>query len=536
MKKKYCIIISMIIMMIAVCLMGACSATSNPAKPTTKPSQQEEPEKYTVLYYAGEGGSIEGEWAQKVESGKDCSTITAVAKRDYVFVGWSDGVETETRTDTNITQNLTVTAMFEYHVATVELNYYAGEHGTVVGDVHQIVPYEHRDATYVCAVPDEGYRFQIWSDGVTTDSRVDGSDGKNVEVTAYFERITFEITYLTDGNGWIDGEATQTVYYGEDGKAVTAVPNEGYRFIGWSDRRKEAERSEYGIYWDYQCTAQFEKIINKYHYNLADCYPYRSMELEYGEIEDYPFYVPSPREHYTFDGWMLGEMKVTDEVGKLIVGNEFFDSEERELHAKWIADAKYTYKVLIVYVTEVSGTFQIDSEENGGILKIDYKMTDEERAICHMTTKQVEKYFEYALDGLVDFQIDEYYTQVPLTRSDILGYAGGYYLFANKIPEVSELLDDYQHVAVSLSFFNYDTVYEDVNRYWNLMNDFAGISTVKYSCIARDHGLNVLAEYHITSEYFTDETNWNYNSPSRLTRNIMIAYIIETYIHEFIHM
>lgn len=68
---------------------------------------------FTLKYAAGAGGKITGNAAQTVLSGKDASTVTAVADAGYHFVKWSDGVTTAARTDKNVTADINVTAQFE---------------------------------------------------------------------------------------------------------------------------------------------------------------------------------------------------------------------------------------------------------------------------------------------------------------------------------------------------------------------------------------------------------------------------------------
>ena len=41
------------------------------------------------------------------------------------------------------------------------------------------------------------------------------------------------VMYLTDGNGTVVGDVSQSVEYGGSTTTVTAIPNEGYRFVGW---------------------------------------------------------------------------------------------------------------------------------------------------------------------------------------------------------------------------------------------------------------------------------------------------------------
>jgi len=66
----------------------------------------------TLTYNAGAGGSISGATPQTVDYGADGSEVTAVPDVGYRFVRWSDGVMTASRTDTNVTADITVTAVF----------------------------------------------------------------------------------------------------------------------------------------------------------------------------------------------------------------------------------------------------------------------------------------------------------------------------------------------------------------------------------------------------------------------------------------
>lgn len=76
------------------------------------------PTVYTVKYLVDEGGEIVGEKEQIVVRGGDALPVIASPDLDgvngqWVFIGWSDGVNTPSRTDKNIEQNKTVTARFK---------------------------------------------------------------------------------------------------------------------------------------------------------------------------------------------------------------------------------------------------------------------------------------------------------------------------------------------------------------------------------------------------------------------------------------
>lgn len=67
---------------------------------------------YTLTYLVGANGSILGPTPQTVTHGGSGTPVTAVPNSGYYFYQWSDGVLEEERTDTNVTADLTVTAIF----------------------------------------------------------------------------------------------------------------------------------------------------------------------------------------------------------------------------------------------------------------------------------------------------------------------------------------------------------------------------------------------------------------------------------------
>ena len=67
---------------------------------------------YTLTYNAGTGGSISGTTPQTVDYGTSGAAVEAVPSVGYRFKQWSDGVLTASRTDTNVTADINVTAVF----------------------------------------------------------------------------------------------------------------------------------------------------------------------------------------------------------------------------------------------------------------------------------------------------------------------------------------------------------------------------------------------------------------------------------------
>ena len=78
--------------------------------------------KATLIYAAGPNGTISGTSPQTVNSGANGTAVTAVPYPGYSFAGWSDGSTANSRTDTNVAGNVTVTANFAAGPANISQN------------------------------------------------------------------------------------------------------------------------------------------------------------------------------------------------------------------------------------------------------------------------------------------------------------------------------------------------------------------------------------------------------------------------------
>lgn len=136
-----------------------------------------------VTYTAGEGGTIEGTLSQDVKKGTNATSVKAIPNYGYVFKQWSDGVTTATRQDTNVTDDLAVTAEFEREMVT--LTYNASEGGYIEGETIQVIG-KGTSGNEVRAVATGSSIFVKWSDGVTTTARTDSNVTESKTVTAIF--------------------------------------------------------------------------------------------------------------------------------------------------------------------------------------------------------------------------------------------------------------------------------------------------------------------------------------------------------------
>ena len=164
---------------------------------TPEPTPEPTPQTYTLNYTAGEGGRIVGTATQTVEEGGSGDSVIAIAIAGYEFIGWSDGVTAAERTDTNVTEDITVTAQFE-EIPEYTLTYSATDGGYIDGENVQTVE-EGESGSTVTAVANEGYEFIGWSDGVTTAERTDTNVTEDITVTAQFELTN--TTQFAGGSG-----------------------------------------------------------------------------------------------------------------------------------------------------------------------------------------------------------------------------------------------------------------------------------------------------------------------------------------------
>ena len=152
---------------------------------------------YTITYASDSNGSVTGTTSQVIASGEDGSAVTAVPGTGYQFLNWSDSSVQNPRTDTSVTEDLTVTANFATQV--YSLTYTSGVNGYLTGSSPQNVSHGS-DGTAITAVPNAGYRFASWSDSSTTNPRTDTNVTANISVTATFESAV-PVIYVNSSTG-----------------------------------------------------------------------------------------------------------------------------------------------------------------------------------------------------------------------------------------------------------------------------------------------------------------------------------------------
>lgn len=110
-------------MVVACCVMlvlgiGATTASALSSKSLITMIQENKTEPASGIFHliygvkGNVGGRVDGELEQTVNEGESGKIIQAVADDGYVFVGWTDGHEDATRTDTEVSRDIVVNAIF----------------------------------------------------------------------------------------------------------------------------------------------------------------------------------------------------------------------------------------------------------------------------------------------------------------------------------------------------------------------------------------------------------------------------------------
>lgn len=361
----------------------------------------------------------------------------------------------------------------------------------------------------------------------------------------------YTVTYTAGNGGCVTGELKQTIGLDTEGTLVTAEPHDGYLFAGWSDGvmgLSRQEKNESGtlvtqvaypvkLSGDYannmgrivrdkdiglnvEATATFVSKIKTLNYQYNDATSNnteKSVTLSYEQIDRASFVIPK-KGNYIFDGWYLDPeftVKVTDRNGFYYNGRSIFFSTSDNLYAKWITEDANTYKILLVFAEEAYASLET---VDGTMVDVNYKMALTERKICEYIPPDVSKYLNEWFDGSVIFEIDTYFTTMPLSNESFdsgMSYSGmlDYTVFANNMPEIGPILGNYRSITVTFNMNDYDY----------LLHNSAGTGSNKYAAVPMD---SFLYPFLINNEPL-EQVN-----PSYLYWH---NEIIVTYIHEFVH-
>lgn len=327
---------------------------------------------------------------------------------------------------------------------------------------------------------------------------------------------TFTATYTADENGTICGEAKQSVRQWLDGTEITAVPNDGYLFSGWSDGVYLPTRHDTHFTQNIEVNASFVSKLKtlKYDYNGATANnSVSSVTINYDSITSTKFVIPA-KANFEFQGWYLDKeftKRVTDKDGVYYLGKSIFYSEADTLYARWEKHEGIVYPVLMIFVDEIHAKLDTVDKQ---IFNLDYKMILPELKISEQIPEIISEFLNDGFNGKVHFELDAYYTNTTLDTNCYksgLSYYGNYeyYIFPPNMAEVAPILKNYRSV---LTF----AAYKDPD---GIIHQAAGYGSNKFACIPLD-------DIYYRKDFLKPLTG---------TNSIQWNNIIPVYTHEFIH-
>ncbi len=180
------------------------------------------------------GGSVTADHDGPYEI-NDIVALTAVPNAGWAFDGWS-GDLTGSDNPTSITMDgdKSVTAHFIRTEYTLTVNIDPSGGGSVSTD--HAGPYEINDIVALTAAPNTGWAFAGWSGDLTgSDNPTSIAMDGDKSVTAHFVQSEYTLTTNVEpsGGGSVTADPHNPYHY-NDIVELTAVPNDGWSFDGWS--------------------------------------------------------------------------------------------------------------------------------------------------------------------------------------------------------------------------------------------------------------------------------------------------------------
>jgi hypothetical protein len=191
----------------------------------------------------------------------DNITLTASAETGFVFSNWTEnGSPVSSNSSYSFTVNANRTFVANFSASSTQYTISASVSPINSGTITGAGNYNQGDNVSLKATANTGYTFVYWTESgtqVSTDTSYSFTATANRTFVANFAIRTYSVSYMANANGAISGTANQTVNYGANGTAVTAVPNTGYHFVNWSDGSTTNPRTDLNVTASINVTANF---------------------------------------------------------------------------------------------------------------------------------------------------------------------------------------------------------------------------------------------------------------------------------------
>lgn len=161
-------------------------------------------------------------------------TLAAAPAAGWYFGGWQGDVTGLTNPITiNVTKNMNVTALF---VQTFSINASVNPAGGGSVTLNPPGPtYTPGTQVTVQATPNDGYAFTGWSGDLTGSNPTETvTVNKNLTIVANFAAGQYTFNATAGPNGTVNWAPKKSLYAPGEKVVVTATPNDGYFFSGWT--------------------------------------------------------------------------------------------------------------------------------------------------------------------------------------------------------------------------------------------------------------------------------------------------------------
>jgi uncharacterized repeat protein (TIGR02543 family) len=189
----------------------------------------------------GTGSGTVSSMPAGIDCGSTCSasfnyntsvTLTATAATGSTFTGWSGGVCSGSLSTCTVSMTLARSVTASFVLSQYSLTTSVVGNGSITRD--NVGPYYFGDVIQLTAVPDPGWSFSGWSGDLSGSlNPISITINGNKSVTATFTQNTYTLTTSVVGNGSITRDNPGPYHYG-DVVQLTAVPDPGWSFSGWS--------------------------------------------------------------------------------------------------------------------------------------------------------------------------------------------------------------------------------------------------------------------------------------------------------------
>jgi len=187
-----------------------------------------------IIQVRGHGSTDPATGAYTYNEGTEV-TITATPDSGWRFDGWSGEVAYPELAATTVVINTdkTITANFSQimHSLTIEAN-----GNGLVSPETGAHSYAEGSEVDITATPDSGWQFDGWSGEVAAPELAATTVVINTDetVTANFSQIMHSLTIEANGNGLVSPKTGAHSYAEGTEVTITATPDSGWRFDGWS--------------------------------------------------------------------------------------------------------------------------------------------------------------------------------------------------------------------------------------------------------------------------------------------------------------